>query len=89
MKHRQDEEWHERIVTAIGEYPLFAGLTPHEDHYVHNAEEDLSDIEEFGPRGGVPPRIRGSGAMIVRFGLQYTPAQLQAIFAEGEQVRSS
>jgi hypothetical protein len=74
----------------VGDYPLFVALTPDEDHYVHDLEEDIDEVHHAGPRGGIPTAVRNAvrstGDLVYRFDGAYDEEALTQICQEGADI---
>ena len=81
--HPEDDEWHERLVTArVRKTSTYLMLTPDEDHYEVDLVVDLDQWVLLGVRGGVPSTVKRSGWSVYRFRHKYSQAEHKAAFLE-------
>ena len=87
--HPDEEEWHERLLTAHVKGTIWVALTPDEDHYDIELALELDQWVVVGPRGGLPPKLRSTSWMVYRFRDVYSKKQLAAVFDEGATISAA
>jgi hypothetical protein len=87
VRHRGENEWHERPLTfRFDKDDRAVLLTPDEDHYVVEPRSEFDAVYPLGARGVLPSYVRKTGQLVYCFRNKYTDAELAKILDEGRGI---